>query len=543
MESLRVIPARDAGVAVERIFEAALLELPNPLVHANFSAQCDRAQRRSLLSRNAPRRVQAPPVELVRYPPGTLVEGDRSYLVLAGDALVSEQIAPWFTDLPFDVARLRDYGMRAEHVAAPCLLASRFGENTWGHWVFEMLAKVAVAERLWPGRFSYVVPGWITEPEATRGYAHAVLESLAAYGIVPERLIRLGSYRAYRFSQLHDVADLWSDGPHPGALAALRAVGVPHGKSPRRIASLRRGQGARAVFNASAIKDFLHGEGFALCALEQMSFLDQVRLFRQAEIVVAGLGSDCTGMLFAREGTGIVTLAPAQWSDGYFIRLFQRLGVRHADVRGPSTLLDDGDPSCASHIADPGAIAAALAALQRDPTDTMMVDGEAMPRRSGENFLSLDFGAGGNAARYCRSGWAAAEAGHTWSVGPCSTLVLPRDLLPEGAFWIEIEGMGHVHPPHLPTRPLTVVVDGQDAGSFDVIGDVRLFFLAPGSLALGSLAPGGSGEMIIEFRHPLCPSPRMLGTGDDDRPLGFGFRRLEASGPFLKKRTRKLLSI
>lgn len=523
MEPLKIVPARQAGIAIERIFEAALLDLPNPLVHANFSAQCDRAQRRSLLSRNMPRRVQAPPVDLVRYPPGTLVEGDRSYLVLADDALVGEQIAAWFTDLPVDFARLREYGTRAELIEAPCLLAARFGENTWGHWVFELLAKIAVAERCWPGRFRYVVPGWITEPAAQRDYSKSVLESLAAYNVFPDRLTRLGSYRAYRFSQLHDIADLWSDGPHPGALAALRAAAVSPGDTPRRIAVVRR-QGARAVHNGREMEDFLRGEKFALCDPAATSFADQLRLFTHAEIVVASLGSDCTGLLFAREGTGVVTLAPAQWSDGYFIRLFQRLGLRHADMRGPSTLLDGGDPVRASHIADPRAIAAALAALRCDPADPMVVDGEAMPHRLGDAVLSLDFGAGGNAAAYCRSGWAAAEAAHTWSVGPCSTLVLPRTLLAEGPLWIEIEGMGHVHPPHLPTRPLSVAVDGQDAGEFDVIGDVRLFFQAP----------GGPDDMVIVFRHPLCPSPSMLGTGDDERPLGFGFRGLEASRPFLK---------
>ena len=80
----------------------------------------------------------------------------------------------------------------AVDVGQPCLLLARYGENTWGHWVTEMLVKAVIAERLLPGRFFYAVPWWTTEPGAANGLADAVLGSLAAYGIEPQRLVRLG---------------------------------------------------------------------------------------------------------------------------------------------------------------------------------------------------------------------------------------------------------------------------------------------------------------------------------------------------------------
>jgi hypothetical protein len=449
-----------------------------------------------------------PGVNLLRYPAGTLVNGDRSYLTVAGEAIVREQVAPWCADAEEEAQRMR--AGAAVDIGQPCLLLARFGENTWGHWVSELLPKAAIAERLSPGRFFYAVPWWTTESGAENGYADAVLESLAAYGIAPERLVRLGGFKVYRFGALHDITGVFADGLHPGALESLRCLipRLPEAATYPHIASLRRAPFSRTVYNAAEIEAALKAQKFHIADFARLSFLGQVCAFVGAETVVAGLGSDVWASLFAPENLPIVTLAPAAWEDGYFIRQFQRIGARHADIRGPSTLLDAGDPIRSPHLADPAEIAAGIEAARRPAAADLTVDGEAMPRRLGPQILRIDFGQSGNSARFTTGAWSDPEPTHRWSLGPSSGLSLPEGL-PDA--WAEIEGQGAIHPPHLPTRPFTVVVDGKEAGAFEVIGRTRIFCRVP--------AEAGT----LTFLHPICPSPRQMGAGPDDRPLGFGF--------------------
>ncbi len=517
---MRILPAEQIGRVEAILFAPTRLDLPNPLVHANFSVHCDAAARRSLLSRNLPRQADFPAVHLLRYPPGTLVNGDRSYLAVAGGMIVQEQVAPWCAD-PVDEAQ-RMSALPAHDVGRECLLLARFGENTWGHWVAEMLSKAAIAERFFPGRFAYAVPWWTTERTATRGFADAVLESLAAYGILPDRLVRMGGFQLYRFAALYDVTGVWQDGPHPGTLESLRTT-IPTaiaGRRRKRIAFLRRPPDARAVFNADEVQHFLAAQGFSLVDPGAESFVGQMRLFNDAELVVGSLGSGFTGSLFGGHGQKLVTLAPAGWADGYFIRLFQHLGANHADLRGPAIVQEGVAADRAPHGIALAELADAIETLlQPDRGWASLVDGERVPRRLGPETLNVSF-RDDRTVRYT-GGWSGSEPTHRWSLGPWSGLSFAREALPDGAaFWLEIEGQGHVYPPSLPTRPLEVVVNGVPAGHFAVIGRARYFCLVTADML------AGSDDVTLTFLHPVCPSPRDMGAGEDDRKLGFGFEKL-----------------
>ena len=147
---------------------------------------------------------------------------------------------------------------------------------------------------------------------------------------------------------------------------------------------------ARAIFNDDAVRGFLDAASFQLYDFSRLPFLDQARLFAEAETVVGSLGSDFWASRFSPADAQLVSLAPAAWEDGYFIRLFQRAGARHADVRGPSTGLGADDPMRSSHLADPDDIGAALQAVARLVGDAVTVDGEAMPRRLGREVCTYD---------------------------------------------------------------------------------------------------------------------------------------------------------
>ena len=521
---MKILPAAQIGEVEATLFAPVCLDLPNPLVYANFSAQCDAAARRSLLSRNLPRRLDMQAVTLLRYPRDALVYGDRSYLTVAGGCIVQEQVASWCVDPAGEARQMMAQEELAIEVRENCLLLARFGENTWGHWVAEMLAKAAIAERFFPGRFHYVVPGWTTELQAQRGYANSVLESLAAYGILPHRLIRLGSFQFYRFAALYDISGFWEGGLHPGALESLRTLNLPKtgGRKRRRIAVLRQPPEVRAVHNADEIRSSLKSHGFSLVDLATQNFAAQVGMFREADIVVGSLGSSFTTALYAPPGPKIVSVAPAGWADGYFIRMFQHIRARHADLRGASIAQDGVTADRAPHRVDTKDLSDAIeAVLASEDSDSCVVDGELLPRRLGDAVLRLSFAQDGVFAAAVTGTWSAPEPSHRWSLGEASGLTISKASLPSAApLWLEIEGQGHVYPQQLPTRPLKILVGGQLAGSFDVIGRARYVCrLTPAMLT-------GDGPITLTFLHPVCPSPRMMGAGADDRPLGFGFEKL-----------------
>ena len=330
------------------------------------------------------------------------------------------------------------------------------------------------------------------------------------------------------------------------------------GRRRKRVALLRRPPDARAVFNADDVQDFLQAEGFSAIDPGLASFADQMRLFREAELVVGSLGSGLVGSLFGRPHQRLISLAPSGWADGYFIRLFQHLDACHADLRGPSVEQNGVAADRAPHRIAVEELAAAMAVvLQPETRSARRVDGEMLPGRLGAEVLRLPLQADGlehdpillnqesgsdhalalcfgehfnptrdpirsdNALVLTSGGWSAPEPTHRWSLGPSSGLRFARSRLPRGmAFWLEIEGQGHVYPPELPTRPLDVLVNGKPAGRFDVIGRARYFCLIPAEML------GDSDDVALTFLHPVCPSPRQMGVGEDDRPLGFGFERL-----------------
>lgn len=74
----------------------------------------------------------------------------------------------------------------------------------------------------------------------------------------------------------------------------------------------------RTIINEPEISSFLTGLGFEMCVLEQLSFLEQVRLFQEAGVVVSPHGSGLANLVFCRPGTKVVELFPARATDAYF---------------------------------------------------------------------------------------------------------------------------------------------------------------------------------------------------------------------------------
>jgi hypothetical protein len=122
------------------------------------------------------------------------------------------------------------------------------------------------------------------------------------------------------------------------------------------------------------------------------------------------------------------------------------------------------------------------------------------------------FGTGQRGNNLLGQGWSAPEEGFVWAIGRQSTLVLPPVEGP-GRLVLELTVDPFRHPPHMRHQRLRVSVNGE------LLGDRRL----GGRLAwwLEVPAEAASGPLRVTLDQPNATSPRALGAGPDDRPLGF----------------------
>jgi capsular polysaccharide biosynthesis protein len=140
--------------------------------------------------------------------------------------------------------------------------------------------------------------------------------------------------------------------------AALRdAAGARPGR-PRRLYLTRRGTGWRRLTNEAGLEETLVARGYEVVAPEELSVAEQIRLFADAEVVVAPHGSALTNILFARSCTVVELVNPA-YPSGVFYTLADALGHDYWYVVGTA----GGDPSTLDFTCEPSDIVETLTAI------------------------------------------------------------------------------------------------------------------------------------------------------------------------------------
>ena len=529
------VSSRDLFVSSEIVFPGYNHIIPNPLVYTNASRFHDYGFSSWLHQGNITRRVEQQSVLLGRYAANTIVDAHQAFLVLTNGVLVREQVAPWIEGdlgLAQYLAECRLSG--ASTIAHPCLLASRYGETTWGHWLIDILPKVVVAEAAHPNLFTFIVPAHVTLPSGKRDYSSSVLESLAAYGIAPHRLLRMHNLTVLKFDNLFDIVGAVSDGMHPDALSLMRqAVNVvPSVDAVSHLATLRKPSDKRPVYNLGQVEGVLSENRYDLFDSSTLRFDDQVHLYSSAEYITADLGSNLASIIYAKRGVAITTLSPAGWVDGYFVNLFQRLQVAHADVRGASTFLDKSiaDSPYVVPIEDlvAGLRAVAAPGIFEQSQARKELDGVFSPRFVGDEKLRLDFGLRENAVSFLvGSAWSNPEERHTWSLGKTSSIRIPRfpigDFTIDGEFpglVMEIKGISLLAPPTMSIRMLSVLANDR------LMCDLQITHTVHRYVEIRPEVFENCADLLLEFKSNVSPSPREISDADDDRQLGFGFIHL-----------------
>jgi hypothetical protein len=242
---------RSVSSEMELLLGAVRVRLPTPVRYCNMDRFNRNFSDTTLQFFYCARDVNLDPVHLARLPKGAILYG-QDYLLRCDEVLVKEQL-PWWLQNPASWPAIIANLVEVEAIGEPCILIARYGAGTWGHWLGELLPAIVACEHAHPKMFKYVLPAQITAHTEQRSYSTSVLESLAAYGVSDDRLIRVGTDRNYRFEALFVPTRVWSNGmihPHAANLMRTMVKGVPISLLPRKVALTRPNGIGRSIVNS-----------------------------------------------------------------------------------------------------------------------------------------------------------------------------------------------------------------------------------------------------------------------------------------------------
>lgn len=258
---------------------------------------------------------------------------------------------------------------------------SLVGIHTWnyGHWVFEFLFQV------WACRDE---PGFAGVPLIVDEQMPPQLREALAFFVGADHPVVVlrpgGSVRVARLWTCSKIA-YWPGGDRPGlvpsaeaeisdtaALATLvrgleseLAAVVPAPAQPRRIYLRRKPNQKRGIANHRDVEQWFAAQGFELLDFGELSFIEQLRWLRGADIVVGPDSAAFYGLLFARPGTRLGTLSQHHL-DGYewWSQMFRELGLHMLVLPGELHRLNPAYRAQSDTLVDLDRLPGFLAALE-----------------------------------------------------------------------------------------------------------------------------------------------------------------------------------
>ena len=204
-------------------------------------------------------------------------------------------------------------------------------EGDYRHAMLDGLARLAaIPDDYLAAAAGLLVPaGSITHADALELYD--LLPSLAVRALQPNETLQVETL-VLPLSVCGDAAY------HPCVSDFFRRLSgnVPHVpmRLPRRFYIDSRGTGVRPLRNEAEVIAALAPMGFVPVRLDQLSLPDQIRLFRQAEAIVAPHGSALTNLGFCRPGCLVVELLMDAFVDWSFRNLSALMKLRYDCVLG-----------------------------------------------------------------------------------------------------------------------------------------------------------------------------------------------------------------
>lgn len=212
-----------------------------------------------------------------------------------------------------------------------CVLMRKRGDNNYGHWLVEVLPKLALA------RSQCHVSG-LAIPSVKGPMQAVISDSLALadkIGTTPR--FELESNNVCLFKELILVSGATEHGSYMSPLVISETdkltAGIEGWSNSQRLFVSRRGQ-RRNLVNEDLVERELASKGFFVIHPGEMNFLDQIKAFKSAELIVGVMGAGMTNIIFANSGAKVINLSPATMPDTFFYFLSILKGHDYMELRG-----------------------------------------------------------------------------------------------------------------------------------------------------------------------------------------------------------------
>ncbi|MGC6330376.1 glycosyltransferase family 61 protein [Rhizorhabdus sp. FW153] len=208
------------------------------------------------------------------------------------------------------------------------------------HWLVQCLAPILIAEHLG------VAPGChMLVPSLTP----LRRESIVAASISPDRVVELAPGEvALPALGIHSnlTGGDFAFCPHPTLVAAFDRLMPPPSPSPfagQRVYIARFDAWKRKMVNEEELRDRLEALGFVTLLASELSFADQMALFRDADTIVTQHGAAMTNILFTPGAAGprVIELHQENYLHMAFLKLGQVKRLRYSAIINP---METGGP-------------------------------------------------------------------------------------------------------------------------------------------------------------------------------------------------------
>lgn len=252
----------------------------------------------------------------------------RNGIIVVNDCLIKELLWRWsfLRTSPLDIQKLPQFEYREGKV----VVISQEGHSNYYHWMVEVIPKLAMLEEK---NISY-----------DRLYVSTHLpfmrQTLRLFGICPEKILEAQPDTYIEAQELIvPSAPSLSCYTPKWIIEYLRERLIPQANEissqhlfSKRVFISRKKASYRRILNEDEVFSLFEKQGFMRYDLEDLTVLEQVRLFNNAEIIVAPHGAGLTNLVFAQPEVLIIELFQEHEDDSFWY-LSQVMGLQHHCIK------------------------------------------------------------------------------------------------------------------------------------------------------------------------------------------------------------------
>lgn len=238
----------------------------------------------------------------------------------------ADRVSQGFTRVDADTIEMAEKAHNRPPLGEAMRVMGGHAHNYFHFWT-DAVARLALAPGVSTGQPSTA----LLVPPLDEPFQREVL-ALAGYGSRPKHEIRMND--SVIVQTLYFLAEVWGptlEEPHSELAPFFRGIrsNVIDDAVPCRRIYVRRRPGGRCPANEQELEALLVQRGFECFSLERMRVRDQIRLFAEAEMVVAPHGAGLTNLLFASPFTRVLELRPSVYQSKCFEPISKLSGATH----------------------------------------------------------------------------------------------------------------------------------------------------------------------------------------------------------------------